>query len=694
MPLPITIPNTFANATATIPLSQLDNNFSTVAVAVNSIGNGAFSLANVQINGGTIANVTLDNVSVDVETLSNVTITNLTVDGNVTFTNAAVTANVVTITTANVTTANVTTLESGNVAITGGTINVSSVIATDDVTVGDDLVFTGTGNRITGDFSNATLANRVSFQTSTTNGVTVISAIPNGTATQSNLSTCNNSDPTNASNLNILVNATEASVRSGITGTGTYLPMTFFTGGSERMRVDTSGNLLLGTSTTRTNYSSGSITPAFQIEKAADVRSSITRDSNDAGGPVIYLGKTRGATVNSNTVVADGDNLGLLAFEGADGTNLIRAAAIAAQVDGTPGANDMPGRLVFSTTADGGTAATERMRINSSGNVGIGISAPTSRLHSYATSGTTTTLGRFEAAIGSYTGTSLIAANTLGASSAFNLFSCITDSDGDAGGPVTQFLVRGDGNVGIGTSTPDTLLNIQGIDPTLLIQDSDEAGDGFIKFQTANGTQRAFIQAAMTANVMVLGTGTTERARIDASGNLIVATGGSSITAGGGTPRFSMNYSSNSGPGYTIQDTDPQNGNTFIRFVNAGTVAGSITSNGTTTMTYGSASDYRLKENLTPLTGALTKIAALQPKSGNWKVDGSEFVGFLAHELQEVFPDAVVGEKDRVDADGNPLHQMVDTGSASIIATLTAAIQEQQAMIEELKAKVAALEEK
>ena len=70
MPLPITIPNTFANATATIPLSQLDNNFSTVAVAVNSIGNGAFTLANVQVTGGKIANVVLDNVSVDVETRS------------------------------------------------------------------------------------------------------------------------------------------------------------------------------------------------------------------------------------------------------------------------------------------------------------------------------------------------------------------------------------------------------------------------------------------------------------------------------------------------------------------------------------------------------------------------------------------------------------------------------------------------
>jgi hypothetical protein len=79
--------------------------------------------------------------------------------------------------------------------------------------------------------------------------------------------------------------------------------------------------------------------------------------------------------------------------------------------------------------------------------VGIGTSSPTARLHSIATSGTTTTLGRFEAAIGSYTGTSLIAANTLSPDSAYNLFSCISDSDGDGGGPFTEFSVRGDGLV-------------------------------------------------------------------------------------------------------------------------------------------------------------------------------------------------------------------------------------------------------
>lgn len=85
----------------------------------------------------------------------------------------------------------------------------------------------------------------------------------------------------------------------------------------------------------------------------------------------------------------------------------------------------------------------------------------------------------------------------------------------------TTFHVDGENNrVGIGTSSPDTLLNIQGANPTLLIQDSDEAGDGYIKFQTAAGTQRGYIQTAMTSDVMLFGTGTTERMRIDSSGRV------------------------------------------------------------------------------------------------------------------------------------------------------------------------------
>lgn len=104
-----------------------------------------------------------------------------------------------------------------------------------------NLTFTGTGNRITGDFSTATFLNRVMFQTSTVNGNTAIGAIPNGTSTTSSFIAFNNPDPTNASLLNIQCLSTEARVNTGITGTGTYLPMTFYTNGSEQMRISTAG---------------------------------------------------------------------------------------------------------------------------------------------------------------------------------------------------------------------------------------------------------------------------------------------------------------------------------------------------------------------------------------------------------------------------------------------------------------------
>lgn len=127
---------------------------------------------------------------------------------------------------------------------------------------------------------------------------------------------------------------------------------------------------------------------------------------------------------------------------------------------------------------------------------------------------------------------------------------------------------------------------------------------------------------------------------------------------------------------------------THIVFENGATV-GSISTSGSAT-TYSTSSDYRLKENVAPMTGALEKIAALKPCTYKWKVDGTAGQGFIAHELQEVVPDCVGGEKDALDANGNPQYQGVDT--SFLVATLTAAIQEQQALITSLTARIAALE--
>lgn len=120
------------------------------------------------------------------------------------------------------------------------------------ITDSGNLTFTGTGNRIRGDFSNATVASRAAFQTSTTNSFTTVTTIPNGTSTSSGFTAVNNSDPTNASIATMNSLSTEARFLASVTGSGTFLPMTFYTGGSERLRIDTSGNLLLGTTTSPT----------------------------------------------------------------------------------------------------------------------------------------------------------------------------------------------------------------------------------------------------------------------------------------------------------------------------------------------------------------------------------------------------------------------------------------------------------
>jgi hypothetical protein len=111
---------------------------------------------------------------------------------------------------------------------------------------GGNLTFSSTAQRITGDFSNATVANRLMFQTSTTNNNTIVEAISNGTGTVSAFTAYNNSDPTNAGFTQISGRSTESRLEAGIRGTGTYQPMTFYTGGSERVRIDTSGNTGFG----------------------------------------------------------------------------------------------------------------------------------------------------------------------------------------------------------------------------------------------------------------------------------------------------------------------------------------------------------------------------------------------------------------------------------------------------------------
>jgi len=141
------------------------------------------------------------------------------------------------------------------------------------------------------------------------------------------------------------------------------------TNNTERARIDTSGRLLVGTSSARLISSAflggGGAIAELQVEGIALAMGSFASNRNDNFGPYLALVKSRGTAAGSFTLVSNGDGIGALSFNGTDGSAALVGAAISAFVDGTPGANDMPGRLVFSTTADGAASPTEAMRIKS-----------------------------------------------------------------------------------------------------------------------------------------------------------------------------------------------------------------------------------------------------------------------------------------------------------------------------------------
>jgi hypothetical protein len=149
---------------------------------------------------------------------------------------------------------------------------------------------------------------------------------------------------------------------------------TFYTSSSERVRIDSSGRLLVGTSSGLATFASQ--IGQFQVAQTSTVpNTSLFRFTGDAGGPNLYLNKSRGTSIGTNTIVQNNDALGGIFFAGADGSGYSIGASISVNVDGTPGANDMPGRLVFSTTADGASSPTERMRISAAGAASFGTTS-------------------------------------------------------------------------------------------------------------------------------------------------------------------------------------------------------------------------------------------------------------------------------------------------------------------------------
>jgi hypothetical protein len=257
------------------------------------------------------------------------------------------------------------------------------------------------------------------------------------------------------------------------------------------------------------------------------------------------------------------------------------------------------------------------------------------------------------------------------------IFFPAADTIAFAEGGAESMRLDSSGNVGVGTTSPGTKLDVA----------------GNLRFSAANPVIELNNGGAQiystVANTLQFASGggigsPTERARIDTSGRLLLNT--NTAFAAGHNVQIGSTGDLDIGTSYRVFS----NGNWAIAFNNASTsVVGQIVINAGS-VSYNSSSDYRLKHDIQPMTGALAKVQQLKPVTYKWNIDDSESQGFIAHELQEVVPDCVTGEKDAVDAEGNPQYQGIDT--SFLVATLTAAIQEQQALIQTLTARVAALE--
>jgi hypothetical protein len=210
----------------------------------------------------------------------------------------------------------------GSLVVSGSTT--ANTFSATNVTASGNLTFTGTGNRITGDMSNATQTNRLAFQTSTANSATGVNLLPNGTSSTSTLICYGNSDPTNASRIRIASEGGNGfnAIYSDISGTGTYLPMLFVTGGSERMRIDTSGNLLVGTTSAagerfavyntstsqvtaivKNNQASSTTTDIFQIQSSQAAGSGYHLQRAYSNGVVQFAVRGDGVVFAQNTTI-------------------------------------------------------------------------------------------------------------------------------------------------------------------------------------------------------------------------------------------------------------------------------------------------------------------------------------------------------------------------------------------------------
>jgi hypothetical protein len=430
-------------------------------------------------------------------------------------------------------------VDSANLTFNGTTLSAAGLSDS------GNLTFTGTGNRITGDFS-STPSSRVAFQTSTTNGNTNLEVIPNGTATTVAINL--ESDPalTNGTFLQLGLNGgTDARFTSAIRGTGTYLPMTFYTGGSERLRIDTSGNVGVGTSS-----------PAGRLDVV--------------GGRSFFAANSEAFAIGAR-------------YSSTGGSFYFGASSASATPD-----------AVFCRS--GGE---ERMRITDAGNVGIGTSSPTARLDVRTAAGTSAQMNLYSGSNATITKFSIGQIGSIdwdvGVSAtnghfyigglggtmaeAYRITRTGTGVDNQTWNTngTERMRIAYTGDVGIGTNAPGSIakLSVMGVSatdtPRMGVVTSDYLStptftgtfvqqNGTSATGTSSGLSNAGLGAIYFQNTsagliytnggapLVFGVANTERMRIDSSGRVMINTTSASETfqVGNGTADTRASFRSSS----------------------------------------------------------------------------------------------------------------------------------------------------
>jgi hypothetical protein len=413
------------------------------------------------------------------------------------------------------------------------------------------------------------------------------------------------------------------------------------------------------------------------------------------GGAVLGLygaSNTGGNIWLTSDATAAGNRAGRIGF-GTEGNSTNKELVRLTTVTSGSTAGNLGGDLLFSTKPDGG-ALTERLRLDSSGNLGLGVT-PSAWASTWkaAQVGSISSLSQGASAqtvLGNnfYSDGTNVRYIATGAASFHQQFSgahtwwnAASGSAGAVASFTQAMTLDASGNLGVnatsiaGLGTNITTIEVKGkaTDRTggVRLRSSDNSVD--FSYYSASGVGSL---GSDSNHPLAFVTSGTEKARITTGGDLLL---GTTTSQGRVTSYSTTNWTFSS-----ERTTTGTEGH--MRFANPNGQVGSITTNGTST-SYVTSSDYRLKDNPQPLIGSGAFIDALKPKTWAWKADGTTGVGFIAHEVQEVSPNSVVGEKDAVDAEGNPVMQGMEYGSAEFIANIIAELQA-------LRARVAALESK